>query len=576
MVKPRITKRWQLAPPASANQLTSLGNRQLLAQILFNRGLRTEDDAQQFLHVEDIHRQPEVMLGVPAAVEHIFVALERGERIAVYGDYDADGITATALMMQTLVALGADARAHIPHRVREGYGLNIKSLQRLANEGVSLVITVDCGIRDHEAVQWAQEAGLTVIITDHHTISATLPPAQVVINPKQAACPYPSEDLAGVGVAFVLAYALLREKRRRDGPTNFPGIRLSDLLDLVAIGTVADLMPLNDPINRALVNAGLDVIRAGRRLGLRILMAAADIAPAEMDAGKISYRLAPRINAAGRLADARLAYDLLLCENEGEAFQLADELVALNRRRQTLTTQALETVRERLGDCDLEKSPIICAGDEGFLHGIVGLVAGRLAEEYYRPAVIWEQGEEISHASCRSIPDFNIIEALDACDDLLVRHGGHVSAAGLTVRNENLAALTARLQHLARKTLRGKLLQPVLRLDAELRPEQISLALIDELAQLEPTGYGNPQPLFLVGGLRVKRARAIGKDGAHLSVQFVNPAGGTLRGIAFNMGDLRNTLAPRVDVATFVEGNVWNGRRTIDLNIQDLRPAYPG
>ena len=574
MAKPRITKRWRLAPRASANQLARLGNRQpLLAQILFNRGLRTDDDVQQFLCAAEIHRQPEAMLGVPAAVEHIFAALGRGERIAVYGDFDADGITATALMMQTLLALGADARAHIPHRVREGYGLNVQSLQRLTSEGVSLVITVDCGIRDHEAVQWALEAGLTVIITDHHTIGATVPPAQVVINPKQAACPYPSEELAGVGVAFVLAYALLREKRRRDGQANFPKIRLSDLLDLVAIGTVADLMPLSEPINRALVNAGLDVIRAGRRLGLRALMAAADIAPAEIDAGKISYRIAPRINAAGRLADARLAYDLLLCENEGEAFRLADELVTLNRRRQTLTTQALETVRERLEDCDLEKSPIICAGDEEFLHGIVGLVAGRLTEEYYRPTVIWEQGEEISHASCRSIPGFNIIEALDACDDLLVRHGGHVSAAGLTVRNENLGALTARLQNLARNMLRGKTLQPVLQLDAELQPEQISLALVDELTQLEPTGYGNPQPLFLVGGLRVNRARAVGKDGAHLSVQFANPAGGTLRGIAFNMGGLRDTLAPRVDVATFIEGNVWNGRRRIDLNIQDLRPA---
>ena len=357
------------------------------------------------------------------------------------------------------------------------------------------------------------------------------------------------------------------------GQANFPKIRLSDLLDLVAIGTVADLMLLNDPVNRALVNAGLDVIRAGRRLGLSALMAAADIAPAEIDAGKISYRIAPRINAAGRLADARLAYDLLLCENEGEAFRLADELITLNRRRQTLTTQALETVRERLEDCDLEKSPIICAGDEEFLHGIVGLVAGRLTEEYYRPTVIWEQGEEISHASCRSIPGFNIIEALDACDDLLVRHGGHVSAAGLTVRNENLGALTARLQNLARNMLRGKTLQPVLQLDAELQPEQISLALIDELAQLEPTGYGNPQPLFLVGGLRVKQARAIGKGGAHLSMQIANPAGGTLRGIAFNKGDLRDALAPRIDIATFIEGNVWNGRRTIDLNIQDLRPS---
>lgn len=574
MNKQHIPKRWEFFPSATAKQLASLGNLQpLIAQILFNRGIRSENEARRFLIGDDIPNKPETLLGVPDAVQLIFSALERDDRMVVYGDYDADGITATALLMQTLLALGADAQAYIPHRVKEGYGLSVRSVRQLASEGISLIISVDCGIRDHEAVQFARDQGLTVIITDHHSIGAKLPRAHAVINPKREGNSLPSKELAGVGVAFMMAYALLREKRKRDGPANFPKIRLSDLLDLVAIGTVADLMPLNDPVNRALVNAGLEVIREKRRLGLRVLMATANLSATEIDSSKIAYRLAPRINAAGRLADARLAYRLLLCTNEGEAFQLADELNTLNQRRQLLTTKALETVHQRLSDWDRKKNPMICEGDAGFPHGIVGLVAGRLTEEFYHPTVIWEHGETHSHASCRSIPDFNIIEALDACDDLLMRHGGHVSAAGFTVRNEKLDALVTRLQTIARKSLGGKSLQPVLKLDAELNVKQISLDLIDELGQLEPTGYGNPQPLFLISKLLVKRARVIGKKREHLSLQFANPAGGVLRGVAFNRGYMLEKITSNMDIATYIESNYWNGRRLIDLNIQDFRPA---
>ena len=574
MAKHRVAKKWILPPPASPQELARLAHHPpLVAQILFNRGLRSPEAVDRFLASDELPRQPEAMTGVSEAVEYILTALERGERIAVFGDYDADGVTATALLMQTLLALGVDAQAHLPHRVHEGYGLNIPALKELVRRGISLLITVDCGIRDHEAVQWAREAGLTVVVTDHHSIGATIPAAHAVVNPKQAGDVTPTKNLAGVGVAFMLAYALLREFRRRNGPANYPDLRLSDLLDLVAIGTIADLMTLNDPVNRAFVNEGLKVIQEGRRTGLRTLMVSADLTPSDIDAGKIAFRLAPRINAAGRLDDARLAYELLLSSDENEAFSLANQLRMLNQRRQLLTNQALETVRQRLADHDHQEAPIICAGDPEFLHGIVGLVAGRLTEEFYRPSVIWEQGEEFSHASCRSIPAFNIIEALDDCDDLLERHGGHNMAAGLTVSNDKLPALVARLQNRARLALRGKNLQPILKLDAQLSAEQVNLSLLDELQKFEPTGYENPQPLFLVPRLRIKKARIVGKDGEHLSLQFENPAGGLLRGIAFHMSSRREMLTPYIDIATTIESNVWNGRRRLDLNIRDFRPV---
>ena len=568
----RVEKRWDLTPQIGPEQLARMGEvNPLIAQLLFNRGIRSEVEVNYFLEGTMFPREPEKMIGVTTAVQIIFNMINNGEKIVIYGDYDADGITATALLTQTLEAIEADVLSYIPHRVDEGYGLNHQAIQRFADDKVSLIITVDCGIRDHSAVQFARDKGLNVIVTDHHTIGATLPVADVVINPKFKENTYPTKDLAGVGVAFILAYALLREKHRRDGKPNFPNLRLSDLLDLVAIGTIADMMPLNDPINRLFVNEGLRVIRENRRLGLKVLISSADLQAPNVDANHVAFRIAPRLNAAGRLADANLAHRLLLCTNEAEAFQLADALSNINQRRQFLTNTTLDTVRSRLNKWDKKRNPMICVGDSSFVHGIVGLVAGRLTEEWYHPAVIWEQGEMYSHASCRSIPEFNIIEALDECDDLLIRHGGHVSAAGFTVHNENLDALIARLQTIARKTFRGKKLLPALKIDAEIGIEHVNIDLLSELNQLEPTGYGNPQPLFLIRNLKVNSSRTIGKNGKHLSLQFVHPSLGYLRGVAFNMGDLEGSVGIRLDVVTYIQSNYWNGKRYIELNIQDFR-----
>ena len=570
----KVEKRWDVTPQIGLEQLAQMGEvNPLIAQLLFNRGIRSEVEVNYFLEGTEFPREPEKMIGIPTAVQLIFNKISNGEKIVIYGDYDADGITATALLTQTLESIKANILSYIPHRVYEGYGLNHQAIQRFADDKISLIITVDCGIRDHTAVQFAREKGLNVIITDHHTIGATLPEADVIINPRLKENSYPTKELAGVGVAFILAYALLREKHRRDGVPNFPNLRLSDLLDLVAIGTIADMVPLNDPFNRLFVNEGLKVIRDNRRLGLQVLISSADLHASNVDANHVAFRIAPRLNAAGRLADANLAHRLLLCTKEAEAFQLADALSNINQRRQILTNTTLDTVRSRLKNWDKKRYPMICEGDSSFVHGIVGLVAARLTEEWYHPAVIWEQGEKYSHASCRSIPEFNIIEALDECDDLLIRHGGHVSAAGFTVHNENLDALIARLQTIARKTFQGKKLLPALKIDAEIGIEHVNVDLLSVLNQLEPTGYGNPQPLFILRNLKVNSSRTIGKNDKHLSLHLAHPFLGYLRGIAFNMGDLEGSVGKRLDVVSYIQSNYWNGKHFIELNIQDFRKS---
>ena len=380
--------------------------------------------------------------GMNEAVERIRHAIRAWEPIAVYGDFDADGVTSTALMVQTLSALGADVRPYIPHRVDEGYGLNNGALAELKRDGVKLVITVDCGIRSVDEVAFANRLGLDMIITDHHSVGPKLPPALAVINPKRSDCDYPFRDLAGVGLAFKLAQGLLRSNLqvsiRRDLTVELDE---SDLLDLVALGTVADLAPLLGE-NRSLVTRGLDRLNQPQRPGLQALMKQAGLAPGQVTASTIGFVLGPRLNAAGRMEDARLAYELLQTEDVVKAAQLAGELDRLNARRKEITAQSLEAAQAQIEANGSDGYLHLVAGEE-FLAGIVGLVAGRLAEQYYRPALVVELGDLQSRGSARSIAEFDITMALDRCADagLLVKHGGHAAAAGFTVENSKIDAL---------------------------------------------------------------------------------------------------------------------------------------
>ncbi|MCC6615775.1 MAG: single-stranded-DNA-specific exonuclease RecJ [Anaerolineae bacterium] len=567
------SKRWLLATPASAEHLTTYRDMSaVLAQVLYNRGFESSSDAFQFLQANQSPFNPFELKGMNQAVARIRNAIRKSEPIIIYGDFDADGVTATALLVTALHALGANVKPYIPHRIDEGYGLNSAALSKLARAGVRLVITVDCGIRSVQEVADGRSYGLDMIVTDHHSVGVDIPPANAVINPKQIDCKYPEDMLAGVGIAYKLADALFRATAS-DRYSKQPEIQLESLLDLVAIGTVADLAPLDRLENRVLVQRGLDVINNGTRAGIRALIEVAAARHGAIDAGRIGYALGPRINAAGRLDSAMTAYHLLMAQDMPHAERLAIELQSLNTRRQELTRLAQDMIRERLESGGETDAPLIFAQDASFQPGIVGLVAGRLSEEYYRPAVVMELGEEESRASCRSIPQFDITQALDQCADLLVRHGGHAQAAGLTVRNENIPTLRARLTEIAATQLSGQELTPTIDIDMELPYKLIDLPLAEELTRLEPTGHHNRPPIFMSRRLRVVERRAVGKDNQHLRLRLSHPGQPTVDAIGFGLGDRLSDLPEMVDVAYELTVNEWNGSRTAQLSLQDVRGA---
>ncbi|MFZ2360850.1 MAG: single-stranded-DNA-specific exonuclease RecJ [Anaerolineae bacterium] len=573
-------KRWIVHPAAPASHFARLSHvAPLIVQLLWNRGIDDATRVEAFLRGETTLDNPFRIKGMNEAVERIRRAIRQGERIAVYGDFDADGVTATALLVQALSALGAFVHPYIPHRVDEGYGLNNNALAELARDGHQLVITVDCGIRSVDEVAFANRLGLDVIVTDHHSIGAELPPALAAINPKRQDCPYPFKGLAGVGLAFKLAQALLRTHRQT--PIR-PGLAVDlaeeDLLDLVALGTVADLAPLLDE-NRTLVQRGLAQLNRTQRPGLQAMMGVAGAAPGQITAATIGFALGPRLNAAGRLDSAMLSYELLLTDDVFKASQLAGQLNSLNARRQQVTAEAFGQAQAQIeasgGDGYLHM-----AASEHFLAGIVGLVAGRLVEQYYRPAVVMELGQQQSRGSARSIDQFDITAALDRCaaEGLLVRHGGHAAAAGLTVENRKLPALTARLSAIAAEELAEKDLRPPLLIDQEIALGDVDYAVLGLLQEMEPTGYANPLPRLLSRNLLVRDARKVGADGAHLKLTVSDPAAGSRSGqswdaIAFRQGHWHGRLPRSVDLVYSLEENVWNGNRRLQLVVEDLRPA---
>lgn len=580
------SKKWQIAPaapPAFVHSLPDLPS--VVAQTLYNRGFVQPEKAAAFLRGSSLETGNFLAMRrrgsspIDVAIARIKRAIKERDQIVVYGDFDADGVTSTALLMQVLTALGANVRAYIPHRVDEGYGLNDEALHRLKREGAKVIITVDCGIRSVDEVAYGTlQERLDMIITDHHSIGPEVPAAHAVINPKLTDLPYPEDMLAGVGVAYRLAEALLVTCRglvRPGTPLPTP----DDLLDLVAIGTVADLAPLNRPENRLLVQRGLAVINEGRRPGIRALMEVSGVKPGTATAQTIGYSLGPRINAAGRLGSALQAYHLLMAASFDDALRLAQHLHTLNVQRQEMTRAAQETVRQQMTEQDIDPAgPLIFASGD-FEPGIVGLVAGRLTEEFYRPSVILHADDGESRASCRSIPEFDITDALDQCADLLVRHGGHAAAAGFTVENANLPALRDRLMGIAHAALDGHTLTPTLHIDAELHPEEMTLALADTLTALEPTGHQHPMPVFATHGLRIADVRAVGKENQHLKLKLARPGLPPVDAIGFHMmsnggRDLRP--GDYVDIAYTLEGDIWNDVRSVKLKIEDVHQHRPG
>ncbi|MBW8009709.1 MAG: single-stranded-DNA-specific exonuclease RecJ [Chloroflexi bacterium] len=563
MISPE--KRWQIAARISPEAEKNLKRYPtILQQILYNRGYPTQEAATNFLAGAELaNTDPFELLGMAAAVERILHAMQAQKRMVVYGDYDTDGVSATALLVQALSKMGAVVDAYIPDRFTEGYGLKPQALENLKSDGAELVITVDCGIRAVEEADFARSLGLDLIITDHHTPGAEIPQATALINPKQPGDSYPNKNLAGVGVAYKLACALIDRLQ----PKN---INSTHLLDLVALGTVADLVPLVGE-NRSLVREGVLQISKTQRQGLMALIGVSDLKPEQINASAIGFVLGPRLNAAGRVASARTAYELLLAEDVFEAAQLAQELDNYNRERQKITQAVME--QSELQVFSEESEPLLLfASDEDFNPGVVGLAASRLVDGYYRPAIVANRGKDFTRASCRSIAEFHITEALDQCADLLDHFGGHAAAAGFTVQNSNLPELIERLGALAEEKLRGLDLRPVLNAEVEVALLDLKPDLLDQLSWLQPTGYGNPEPLFVTRDLKVTSSRAVGRDKAHLKLA-VTDGWVTFDAIAFRLGYLLDNLSSQVDLIYAFELNEFRGAKKLQLNVRDIKPS---
>jgi len=534
-----------------------------MAQLLYNRGIADPAQVEAFLAADErLLGDPFLLPDMEKAVARTYRALLSGETIAIYGDFDADGITATALLTQGLSSLGGKAIPYIPHRIEEGYGLNHAALESLYREGVTLVITVDCGISAAPEVERAQSRGLDIVITDHHTVPQKMPPALATVDPKRADSLYPFPDLAGVGVAFKLLQGLLRSiGKERD---------LDQLLDLVALGTVADMAPLLGE-NRYLVKRGLEVLNSANRLGLSEMMRCAGRSLGSIDPQTISWILGPRLNAAGRLDHAIISYDLLSTSSPEEAQRLANSLERKNAERQRLSEMVLAKAREKLIAMGTD-SPLLMVGSEDYPSGVVGVVAGRLVEEFYRPIVVFELGKELSRGSSRSIPEFDIIAALTQCSDLLSRFGGHPMAAGFTVPTENLIHLQERLAEIAASQLAKLDLRPLITIDAELPLSSLQGRAFHMMQQLAPFGCANPLPTFLSRGVKVMEYRSVGAGGQHLRLKL-REGNVTWDGVAFRMGHLIDEGTPHLDIVYNLEVDRWRGEEMLQLNILDFAPA---
>ena len=564
---------WEILQPdrALVQQLQQhLNCHPIIATVLANRDIAAPDQADAFLR-PSLEALPSPMLldGMEAAVERICHALRHQEKILVFGDYDADGITATSVLVSFLQAAGADVAFHLPHRIEEGYGLLPKHITHLAlPQHCKLIITADCGSSSLEAIAAARRFNIDVIVTDHHNPGQQLPEALAVINPKKEGQPSPLNDLAGVGVAFYLSVALRMDLRRQGWWQYREEPNLKAYCDLVAIGTVADMVPLTG-VNRVLTRAGLDYLNNHPRPGLQALLEASAIRHLPVSSDDIAYKLAPRINATGRMAHPKFAFDLLNAATVDQARQLAETLNILNKRRQTLENKILNQIVQRLeSQPGLLKGHSLLLAGENWHQGVLGIVAAKLAARYYRPVLLLSTREGECKGSGRSIPQVDLFKALGHCRDLLESYGGHRQAAGLTFKSENINKVQAAFETAVTQMLTSQILGPQLSVDCEVRFEQITPRLVDELQPLEPFGADNPAPLFLARDVRVAKAAIVGQRHRRMTLCQETQCGPLLGAIQFNLPeDLPR--AAYFDALIFrLQWNRYKGRKEIQLVVE--------
>ena len=563
-----MQKRWTIRKhdhDAVRKLAAELNVQPLVAALLISRGYDTPEKVVEFLNPSPEHlHEPYLLKGMREAVDRIQRAIAGSEKIMIWGDYDVDGTTGTVLLRKMLSLLGSDSTFHVPNRFTEGYGINIPALEEARAAGVSLVISVDCGIRSVEPLEWARDHGLDVIVTDHHLTDEVRgnPPAVAIVNPNQTGCPYPDKNLAGVGVAFKLAHALLRENGLEH---EVPGF-----LKIAAIGTVADVMNLTGE-NRAIVALGLIDLPRTDSYGLKALMEVADCR-SDMTSYHIGFRIGPRINAAGRMDVAKHVVELFEEQDFGKARQLAALLDSRNRERQqmqqTITELALSETENHYG-----RHFVVVAG-EGWHQGVIGLAASRIAEKLYRPTIVISLKDGVGHGSARSVANYHLLNALDSAADLFEQYGGHAAAAGMKIKAEHIDDLRIRLNEHAASTLTDDELVPVLNIDAVVTPETLDLKLVEALAALEPFGAGNPKPIFVTRGLTLRDEPFVMKD-KHLKLKLVGPGGKQFEAVWWD-GVERSTgqtLKPHssIEIAYVAEANSWQGNTRLQLVVEDLR-----
>ncbi len=555
--------RWNLLPPVPAGHpVNDCGFSPLLIQLMYNRGLTDIAHIESFTKADSsLSGDPQLLPDIHQAINRIYQGLLSGEKIAVYGDFDVDGITGTAILVQGLKALGGDVTPYIPHRIREGHGLNSDALDYLKNEGMSLVITVDCGVTGIAQVKKAKRHGLDIVITDHHTPLGELPDAVAVVDPKREDSRYPFNELAGVGVAYKFLEALYNGMGKEKQIENY--------LDLVALGTVADMMPLLGE-NRYLVKQGLKVLSKNRRPGIREISTLAGIDAGSIGAEEISWALAPRLNAAGRLEHALTSYKLMVTESTEEAQDLSIVLEEQNAERQKMTSRSLAKAKEQVQAKGI--TPLLIASDPDYPPGIIGLVAGRLSEEFYRPSIVIKVGEKSSNGSCRSIPEFNIIKALSECHDLMSDFGGHARAAGFTMPTKNLARLEEKLSLMAEEQLAGLDLRPRLDIDTEIKLSQLGGDTYQSLQSLAPFGMGNPVPTFLSRCVEVVDCQTMGNNGGHLRLKL-RQNNVNWEAVAFGLGECSKEMHSHIDIVYNLRLERWRGEERLRLNVQDIAPS---
>ena len=570
--------KWRVAEPINEefrNKFPEIDP--VILQLLANRGIKTQEQIDEFLYPDygpDIH-DPFLFLDMEKAIGRVFLAIEAGEKITVHGDYDADGVCSALIVVSTIEAMGGKVEVYLPHRELEGYGLNMQTVKELAKRGTNLIITTDCGISNREEIKRAKELGMEVIVTDHHAEPLVLPDdALAIIDPHLAREKYPFRELSGAGVAFKFAQAILRSFKFQVSSFKFDVEGFEKwLLDLTAIATITDIMPLLGE-NRTIVKYGLIVLNKTKRLGLKKLIDSLGLNKAKLlDARNVAFQIGPRLNAAGRIDHANQAYELLKTSDENEVDKLVASLNKTNEDRQTLTERVTAEAKEKIGE-EVGERKVLFALGKGWPLGIVGLVAGKIADNFWRPTFVMTEREGKIMGSGRSIPEFDIMEGLRETKEFLSHYGGHAGACGFTLGNKkDLKKFEKALQKFAEKKLASLELVPNLNIDAEVKLEKINWELFELLEKFSPFGKGNERPRYLGRSLTVESFEGVGNNGNHLRINLSHENGQKKKFIGFCFGNWCEKLkaGEKIDVVFEIDVNEWNGNRELQMKIVDLR-----